>query len=159
MNQEYIYEVNWQGPYKASEIAEKVDKHDLENYVLYKVYGSHPMYGNNVLLYIGMTEQRTDKRLNQHDYWMDEERYDQSTVYLASIGLFESWEKSEEIEIFKKPSREIIEKIEALLIYAHQPSHNSKNKQTAKSATNLRIFNTGAHGSLMPEVSGLYYDC
>ena len=106
-----------------------------------------------------MTEQGPDKRLIQHDYWMDEKRYGQSRIYVASIGKFKGWEKSNEIELFEKPDRNITQKIEALLIYAHQPSQNSKNKKSCENSKNIRIFNTGEFGTLIPEVSALYYEC
>ncbi len=155
---EQIYEVYWNGPYKPGNIDKKIGDKNKEKYVLYKIYGSHPIYGNNVLLYIGMTEQGIFKRLNQHDYWMDEERYGKSKIYIASIGEFKDWDSSYKSEVFDKPERELTEKIEALLIYAHQPAQNIKNKNSAKGSKNIRIFNTGEFGALMPEISALYQE-
>jgi len=160
MLEEKIYEVCWQGPYNPKNIEKKIKPKDMKNLVLYKIYGSHPIYGDNILLYIGMTEQGVGVRLNQHDYWMDEEKFSKSTIYVASIGEFKDWtnENTYKEIVFKKPKREIIERIEALLIYAHQPSHNISNKKSAKSSYNIRIFNTEKYGSLFPEVSSLFYD-
>ena len=159
MKNEKIYEVYWQGPYKPKNIEKKIKQKDFEKYVLYSIYGSHPVYGDNVLLYIGMTEQGVNNRLIQHDYWMDEERYGPSKIYVASIGDFKSWEESNNHSIFNKPDRKLIEKIESLLIYAHQPSQNKKNKNSADNSHGIRIFNTGQFGSLMPEISCLYQYC
>ena len=159
MNKEKIYEVAWRGPYTSKNIERKIKKKHIDKYVLYKIYGSHHLYGNNILLYIGMTEQGVGVRLQQHNYWMDEERFGLSQIYVASIGEFNNWEESDEIFIFEKPERELISKIESLLIYAHQPVHNSKNRNTAEKSKNIRIFNTCAFGSLMPEVSALYQNC
>ncbi len=155
---EEIYEVCWKGPYSDEQLSE-LSKEENQNFVLYKIYGSHPVYGDNVLLYIGMTEQGVKKRLTQHDYWMDEERFGPSKIFFASIGKFESWEKSDDFEIFEKPDRETIKKVESLLIYAHQPVHNQKSRGSAKKAKNIRIFNTMAFGMLMPEISGFYQNC
>ena len=155
---EEIYEVCWRGPYSEESLDSLTDE-DNEKFVLYKIYGSHPVYGDNVLLYIGMTEQGVKKRLIQHDYWMDEERFGHSRIYFASIGKFESWKISDETEIFDRLEREIIEKVESLLIYAHQPVHNTKYRNSAKKSKNIRLFNTGSFGVLMPEISGLYQEC
>ena len=117
---EKIYEVFWEGPYSEKTL-DALTEEQNEKFVLYKIYGSHPLYGNNVLLYIGMTEQGVKKRLGEHDYWMDEKRYGPSKIYFASIGEFTDWETSEEAELlFDKVERKIIQKVESLLIYAHQ---------------------------------------
>lgn len=155
---EKIYEVCWDGPY-TKDTLDEISEEDNNKYVLYKVYGSHPVYGNNVLLYIGMTGRGIKKRLVEHDYWMDEERFGPSKIYVASIGEFSDWESSNKIDIFNSPSREIIEQVESLLIYSHQPVHNSKSRDSAKNAKEIRIFNTGKYGHLMPEVSGLFQAC
>ena len=66
---EKIYEVCWDGPY-TKDTLDEISEEDNNKYVLYKVYGSHPVYGNNVLLYIGMTERGIKIRLTEHDYWV-----------------------------------------------------------------------------------------
>lgn len=155
---EQIYEVCWEGPFTSENIEIELGEHK-KKYALYSVYGSHPIYGNGILLYIGMTERGILKRLSEHDFWMDQERFGQSQIFVASIGPFESWEKSNEIEVFKLPDRSIIEKIEQLLIYSSQPVHNRMSRKSAKVARGIRVFNTNNYGSLLPEVSGLYHWC
>ena len=110
-------------------------------------------------VYIGMTEQGVETRLAQHDYWMDEERFGESQLYFGSIGPFTTWEASEDVEVFPNPGTELIKKVEALLILAHQPAHNNKNRKSAELSSGIRVFNTNEYGSLFPEVSGKYYDC
>ncbi len=155
---EDIYEVCWEGPYTSETIKVELSEHQSQ-YALYSVYGSHPVYGNNVLLYVGMTKRGVLKRLAEHDYWMDEERYGLSQIYVASIGEFNSWEESNEIEKFDLPDTKVIEQIEQLLIYSNQPVHNIKSKRSVKVSKGLRVFNTNNYGSLLPEVSTLYYWC
>ena len=155
---EDIYEVYWRGPYSEENLNSLTDEEN-ENFVLYKIYGFHPVYGDKVLLYIGMTEKGVKKRLIQHNYWMDEERFGPSRIYFASIGKFESWEIADKIKIYKRLDRETIKKVESLLIYAHQPAHNTKARNSANEAKNFRLFNTGSFGVLMPEISGLYQEC
>ena len=155
---ETIYEVCWEGPYAKDDIVSKLAGNE-NRYGLYSVYGSHPVYGDNILLYIGMTERGVLKRLSEHDYWMDQERFGPSRIFVASIGPFVSWEESNEIDVFELPSRDVIERVEQLLIYANGPVHNSKARKSARSASGIRIFNTNNYGSLIPEVSSLYYWC
>ena len=158
MQDEKIYEVYWKGPF-TDDTLEKLTEEENEKFVLYKIYGSHPMYRNDILLYVGMTEIGVVNRLNQHNYWMDEERFGPSKIYFASIGHFESWKQSDEMIIFDCLDRKVIENVEELLIYAHQPVHNKKSRSSAKGAKGIRLFNTGAYGMLMPEVSALFQNC
>lgn len=155
MPDESIYEVHWLGLFKPSKIR-KLKPKKLQKHCLYSIYGSHPLYGDNVLLYVGMTERGVDKRLSEHDYHMDQERFGNSRVFLASIGPFNSWKESGEIAIFEKPERELIQKIESLLRYAHQPCFNTSNRKSAKNSSGIRIFNTGCYGDMHPEASALF---
>ena len=112
---EDIYEIYWQGPY-TTETIDSIDEEDRENYVLYKIYGSHPLYGNNVLLYIGKTKRGVNKRLKEHQHWIDMDQYGESKVYVASLGKFDDWDASSEIELFEQAEDSITSKIESLLI-------------------------------------------
>ena len=153
---EEIFEVYWEGPFDPTDV-EKLDDTDDKNFVLYSVYGSHPLYGKNVLLYIGKTTRGVKKRLAEHDYWMDEGRFGDSQIYLASLGKFISWDASEEIERFTQPDDDLIQRVESLLIYAHQPVYNKKSRESAVRCDGLRLFNTGNFGHLQPEISALYH--
>ncbi|WP_439413072.1 hypothetical protein [Enterobacter ludwigii] len=52
----------------------------------------------------------------------------------------------------------LLNAIEALLIYAHQPAYNSREKcQPIFSGYNFRVFNTYRRKALMPEISTLFY--
>ncbi len=88
--------------------------------------------------------------------WIDYES-DTCKAYVASIGKFKNWTKYSEIEEYLKPKPDIIEKVEKLFIFSHQPVYNNMSKQNAFVAKDIRIFNTGRFSNLMPEVSGLYY--
>jgi hypothetical protein len=149
--QEQIFDIHWYGPYELSMLSDM----DRENCVLYSIYGTHPTYGRNILLYIGRTKDILD-RITQHESWLNDER-DPVSVYIAAIGEFESWDKARKTEAYPPPRLEIIDAIEALLIYAHQPVYNYRSKQTAQRAKQLRLFNTGRYGTLLPEVSGIYH--
>jgi len=155
------YIVFWEGPYQFSEYEKLKTK---RGHVLYQLYGTHPIYGSNVLLYIGLSglDGRNDikKRFEDHDNWVVDE-YDDMTVRLGSIGIYNDkdwmeWEKLPD-EAYEKPSESTIKNIEALLIYAHQPAYNQKSKGSTKSAKGIRIFNAGKMGQLLQELSYLYF--
>lgn len=144
------FDVYWQGPFNEEKLVND------ETLVLYSVYGTHPLYGNRSLVYIGMTTQPLTTRMNQHKRWMSLES-DPVEIYAASIGEFTTWKAADETDVYDPPLTEDILAIESLLILAHQPAYNSKSKQSAELGKNYRIFNTGRFGALLPEVSGLYY--
>ncbi len=153
-NEERIINVHWEGPYewKGKNTTSKL------GHAIYSIYGSHHLYGRNVLLYIGMTKRdNLNHRLSEHR-WVAEE-YDQTTVYLGSIGDFSTWNEWEQDdeETYDMPDEDLIKMVEALLIYSHQPAYNQKSKESAYAAKGIRIFNTGRIGQLFPEVSYRYF--
>ena len=154
MADEKLYEVFWDGPYDCDK--ENACAKDPGN-VLYQLYGSHHLYGRDVLLYIGRTERTPFKRILEHEEWIQDE-YDKMTVRYGSIRDFSDWENWEkEKRPYPPPKANVVEPIEALLIYANQPAYNSRNKAGAEIAKGIRIFNSGKLGHLLPEVSYKYF--
>ncbi len=152
---ETIYNAHWEGPFELDYLNDELEKKD--NHVLYQIYGRHPLYGHNVLLYIGKAEEGAKKRLLRHmSNWAAYES-DSCKAYAASLGKFENWEKFYKIAEYSKPDNVAIEKVEKLLIFAHQPAYNTMSKKSVSVSQKIRIFNTGRFGSLNPEISGLYY--
>jgi len=149
---ERIFDIYWEGPFKWGEHEDKLDK----CHVLYAFFGSHPAYGSNVLLYIGMTKW-INNRMRIHKEWLEEE-YDVPLIRIASMGEIGSWDGWDEFPRYEKADLNDIKSVEALLIYAHQPIYNRLNKDTVASGKGLRIFNTGKIGSLLPEVSYRYHN-
>jgi hypothetical protein len=151
---EKIYDVYWEGPFEW----EKGERKCKNNHVLYQIYGSHHLYGRDVLLYIGSTLRTPFERLREHEEWVEDE-YDKMTIRFGSISEFTSasWDEHERRRPYPRLKESVIETVEALLIYANQPAYNSRNKADAKKATGIRIFNTGRIGHLLPEVSYRYF--
>ncbi len=137
--------IKWEGPLNLEGAYKKRDTE--EDYGVYQVYGFHPVYGPNVLLYIGQSDDQTlGTRVKQHKWmrsFMETEEY---TVYLGRlVGKSpETWSK--EIDI-----------AEDLLIFAHSPARNAQNVATVKEKKvhNYIVFNWANRGSLLPEVSGM----
>ncbi|EKS7778551.1 hypothetical protein RYR28_002932 [Edwardsiella piscicida] len=154
-----IYDVYWEGPYSLDIITQDKDR-DIakEWHCLYQIYGDHPTYGRDVLLYIGKTERDIMKRLSEH-YNRFSNQCDEVKVFLASFGEFTSWKEMRDrnYDPISKDNTEL-NAIESLLIYAHQPAYNIMSLSSNKfDNLNFRIFNTGRRKSLMPEISTQFY--
>ena len=115
--QEIICDVCWDGPFAW-------DKRDLlrnSAHVLYAIYGTPPVYGQNVLRYIGMTETTVADRLAHHTWLRDED--DRATIKIASIGVhpsvetwWQAWDIMSETHVYPRPALEMSRAVEALLI-------------------------------------------
>jgi hypothetical protein len=155
MNKETIYGVNWEGPFDW----EAQGKYAKDHHVLYQICGAHHLYGRDVLLYIGLTSRSVADRLKEHKALI-EGTYDKATVRFGSVGKFATWPdwvKQVKSENYQQASPASTQQIEALLIFAHQPVFNMKNK-TGFADMYIRIFNTGRSGQLFREVSSKYYE-
>jgi hypothetical protein len=118
--EEIICDVYWEGPFNW----DKRDSLLNSNHVLYAIYGTHYVYGENVLLYIGMTETTIADRLAGHTWIPDE--CDLVTIKIASVGVYSSieswwqaWDTMPDDYVYPRPDHGIICSVEALLIYAH----------------------------------------
>ena len=158
--------IEWDGPYSLEDIGydeesdrnkpyNKTDKLNDDNidYGIYQVYGCHPMYGNDVLLYIGKAQEQTFATRLAQEGW--ESNSDSKNIKFYVGRLF----------AVEKPTHEEwndkISKAESILIYAHEPARNSsnvlnvtKNQTKLRDFENIRVLNYNDYRSLMPEVSG-----
>jgi len=149
---ETIIDVYWEGPFKWGEHEDKIDN----CHVIYAIYGIHPVYGRETLLYIGKTS-KVRNRMVAHAGWIEDE-YDEVSIRVASLGRITSWKKWNEFERYRKARSRTVTGVEALLINAHQPAYNQTSKDSLGSAKGFRVFNTGRIGSLLPEVSFRYHN-
>ena len=149
---ERIFDLYWEGPYNWEEHKKKING----NHVLYASFGTHSVHGHNSLLYIGMTED-IQTRMAAHEWWVDYE-YDPVIVRVASMGEISSWKDWDNSDQYSKANPEDVSKVEALLIYSHHPVYNQRSKSSIGCAKNIRIFNTGKIGKLLPEVSYRYHN-
>jgi len=166
MNKLESISIGWDGPYTLEEIGLQEDSlkyslkkdtqlnNEAKDYGVYQIYGHHPIYGANVLLYIGKAQDQTfAKRISQEGWEYNEDAYN-IRIY---IGRIYNNTKTNRTEIWDT----YIDSAERMLIYAHEPARNSsnilnitKNEDKLKELENVRIFNYGNYRSLMPEVSG-----
>lgn len=138
----------WEGFFKAP-IPEK-DKNGV-----YQIYGNHPVYGKDTLLYIGKTKQSFRERLDlkQHGDFLSNHYSEFSYVHL---GVLKSWDDFAD----GTDEEKIITDIEKLLINSHTPAFNSmdvKGILKHEIDNQFTVMNWNLLGDLLPEVSTLRY--
>lgn len=143
-----LIHIDWDGPYKLSELNTITDEET--DYGIYQIYGSHNIYGNNVLLYIGKADRQTiGKRISQENWWWNTSDPNNLQIYCGRIAgeatpTENQW--SEEIDLAEK-----------LLINVHKPAYNTQNLISIpdEKLQNIHILNWGYYRDLLAEVSGL----
>lgn len=144
-----VIHLQWDGPFTLQEVQEMNNNYD---YGVYQVYGSHPVYGSDVLLYIGKASQRTfSVRLQEHEQFLYNQDAGNIRYYIGRLAGVQTpadpeWEHQ-------------IDMVETLLIHSHWPAANSRNIQTlgghAAEIADAHVLNWGQRRSLLSEVSGL----
>ena len=129
-----IIDIKWKGPLTPKQAYKKNDALDKG---VYQVYGDHPVYGLNVLLYIGKT-QEFGERLGKHGF----EGWNQDIqIYLGIISI--------------PITKEKLKQVEGLLIHACWPAYNSQHIQSApKGCDDLLILNWEKFRSLPEAIYG-----
>ncbi len=136
-----VIELNWDGPFSLDHVTQNfTDKTGL-----YQIYGTHPIFGKNKLLYIGKTEDSFNARFKSHASWIEYE-YDPVQIYIGEIQRSDMGDK------------ESIEIAERLLIFYCAPPYNSNNIVQAKTGITDReilVVNHGKISELLPCVTNL----
>ena len=134
-----VIEIEW------SEYMEK-DKDKYEN-VLYMLYGDSPIYGKDVLLYFGQTND-FERRFIEHEN-TDLERVHNKVYYIGKINGTNKENISGYLDI-----------TESLITVMTKPSYNSKNvKDLCEKAktSSFMILNNGDYRDLPQEVSNIWW--
>ena len=148
----------WEGPFSQSDIINnKIKNEDSENIQkdigLYQVYSSHPLYGNDVLVYIGLTTDSFQRRLKNR--WVIQNGNDAENVKIYLGCIFSpSKELSTEIQVEK------IKKAEALLINVLKPAFNSSNIQSVHqkyTSASYFINNLNSYRNVYPQLSSKHF--
>ena len=142
-----IIEILWQGPTSESDIKRLNTGKD---YGLYQIYGTHNIFGANILLYIGQANDQTfATRIAQHK-WL-ELGYSGTQFFFGRLGGVkkinnEEWAKNIDIA-------------ERLLIYYCSPPYNTKNLYDyGEDIKQIIVLNFGKKNVLPLEVSTLYHE-
>ena len=153
---EHIH-VQWEGLFSYDDARKLRD--DVHDYGVYQIYGSHPVYGSDVLIYIGKADSQTfGTRLSQHNWQYTNQDSSRLTVYVGRLHGYggtptpERWSQQ-------------IAHVERLLIFSHWPAGNSSglNVQFGNELHHIHVLNWGKYRNLLAEVSGARhsdkYDC
>lgn len=124
--------ISWEGPFNIKEITDgSIDKKECDTKAndigLYQIYGSHPIYGDNVLVYIGRTKGKNGFKSRLKNRWVVESGSDSENVQIYLGTIFSDSKKLEKEEIL---DNKLIDKAEVLLINALKPAFNSSNIQS-----------------------------
>ena len=134
--------IDWQGPFT---LEEALLLQGATDFGLYQYYGDHPIYGQNVLLYLGSAiKQPFGKRLSQHNWhlWA-------ATPVQIYVGRLCA---EDQIEI--AAAQQQLALAEAILLFAHSPGFNTANLNSiGHKSDDVRVMNWGKRKSLFPEVS------
>jgi len=142
-----IIQIQWDGPYTLKDLPNLTNEET--DYGIYQIYGKHPVYGNDVLLYIGKADCQTlGKRISQEN-WINTNDSNNTKIYVGRLH----GQQNPTLEIWSKE----IDLAERLLIYVHKPAYNSKSISSLPESElqNIHILNWGHHRDLLPELSGL----
>lgn len=142
--------VQWEGPFSYDEALKLKDKSDFG---VYQIYGAHPVYGSEVLLYLGKAVQQTfGKRLSQ-EFW---NYHNQDSARVAVyVGRLSGYDGTPDDDTWSNQ----ISMVERLLIYSHWPAGNSSglNVEFGEDLHDVHVLNWGKYRDLLPEVSGARY--
>ncbi|MDK1286379.1 hypothetical protein [Pseudoalteromonas umbrosa] len=163
MNNKFYNEVDilWKGPFEVScnretlehFLSEDVPPDIINSHGVYQIYGEHPIYGRDVLLYIGQTAPTENNargfglRLKEHfrgRFWS----HCNLTVRFGRCYIDEN-------EIYDKDK---ILVIESLLIACNMPALNREYLDGAKkSSEHYIVRNWDFKGSIAAECSSIYW--
>jgi len=81
-NMQETIRIKWEGPYSFKEVIEdRMFNSEAMDFGVYQLYGCHPVYGSNVLLYIGKAQDQTfSKRISQHGLEYNEDYKNRGVV-------------------------------------------------------------------------------
>jgi hypothetical protein len=151
MDKEIIH-IIWDGPYRFEEV-NKVNNDEFD-YGIYQIYGPHPVYGSDVLLFIGKTTDELPFELTFGDTILMEiwgGNIDRKLLKFY-VGRLSGESTPNDSEWLKQ-----ISLAEMLLIEAHTPALNKEYIALLvyRDCKDIHILNWGSYNQLLPEVSGL----
>ncbi|MGD6942467.1 hypothetical protein ACQCT6_10540 [Cytobacillus gottheilii] len=147
MNNTKIIQLQWEGPYNLDQLP--ILTNEEIDYGVYQIYGKQPIYGHDVLLYLGQANEQTFGKRIAQERWRDTNDSNNHKIY---VGRIIGETKPSNLEWFEE-----ITLAEQLLIAVHKPAFNSKSlfANFNLKLQNIHILNWGNYRDLFPEVSGL----
>jgi hypothetical protein len=145
ISHQFDIHVEWDGPFTLCQIRARTSSSDRG---IYQMYGHHPVYGSDVLLYIGQATTSFSKRIALEVRWGDNRDAGNLKFYL---GVLRGTDTPSKLEWERR-----IDLAERLLISTHSPANNTQKSITRvdRDLHEVHVFNYGHHRDLLPEVSG-----
>lgn len=142
-NNSKLINVLWTGPFSLDEI---LKENVINGKGLYQIYGTHLIYGRNVLLYIGQTEVSFLERFQKHKSEWIKFEFDNVQIYSGEI-------------IKSNDLNEDLKNAEKLLLYFCAPAYNSNSIFDLKISQDKKIVlrNFGKIGSIPIELSSEWF--
>ncbi len=126
---------------------------------LYQIYGRHPAYGKNALLYIGQANAQSFAIRLKNRFEFEESSAYPHTLRVGRI--VKSTELDKQLEWDESRWNEMITLSEKLLLLSHATAFNKQGNSGLYDDTdeskNIHIFNWEDYGDLLPEVSSYRY--
>ncbi len=146
MPEELIIHIDWNGPYTQPATALLNGPTDFG---VYQIYGAHPVYGGDTLLYIGLACDRTfGQRISEHGWCQGTRNPANVSIHVGRLSGCSTPDDPTWSRWIKLAER--------LLIYSHYPVYNTQ-KQLAgleRDLWHVHVLNWKHHRDLMAEVSG-----
>jgi len=142
-----IINIDWDGPYSMKDLKQLSDSE--VDFGVYQIYGCHPIYDSDKLLYIGQANKQTFGVRIKQERWPFNPDPESIKIYIGRIA----GETTPDLKVWE----EEINLAEKLLIYTHAPAYNSQNilrLRNEKDLFGIHVLNWGHHRDLLPEVSG-----
>jgi hypothetical protein len=147
----------WEGPFSKDDILnDEINSKRYDNTAdkigIYQIYGTHPLYGRDKLLYIGRTRDKKGFKNRLRNRWVIENGQDNENIKIYLGTIFS------DVECIEGKEHDFIEKAEVLLIYALKPAFNSSNIQSAgKISEDYIIYNYNNYRDIYPILSSKYF--
>lgn len=150
----YGIEIEWKGPFSPNKVINEMDDCGKsptcngKDYGLYQIYGKHILCGENTLLYVGKTTERTfSRRFKEHQKWLLEDQYEKDIkIYLGRIYNPKRHSEKDKWKSWK----EDIKDAEKILIYKYSPNYNGRELARIPKLHHpkFELFNGGRRGRL-----------
>ena len=147
-----IYDVFWEGPFSWEEAVRAW----RGEHVLYAIFGEEDDGRGPVLLHLERGPGVGGTALGDHAGWV-RDLAGGVTVHLASVGHFSTWKEWRSVTRHPQAPPEIVTPVEALLVRAHRPARVPEDRRDLTEFHQLRVFNSGNRGPLLPETSYRFY--
>jgi len=149
-----VVDIEWEGAFPISYNRdddvyglEQVPDALLDSYGFYQIYGRHPVYGNDVLLYIGETTK--GKSASRSFRQRLKEHVGTRFYYHTNLSVYLGPCKFED---------ELVKKVESVLIFSHAPALNRTHLDEPMAGTeSILVRNWSFVGSLESACTG-YWD-